>query len=152
VVNTVHSYLLFSVHFSLMVTIGLIDIIDIISLDKESIEKDNSFPTSYAIYFDLSKQPDPNWKKMFDKAWKDESFNLKRKITVSGKRLRMVFMEDDNIQEQVNFVKRLVSKTNDYAKEYNEKIRQKEERLQQINQEVEIKKAKLKAKLKNVEL
>ena len=70
--------------------------VEIIGVDANTIEKDESFKEAYAFYITLSDEPDNIWRNYLAK-WGNALNTMQRKIDVVGDRLRLVFVYGDNI-------------------------------------------------------
>jgi len=114
------------------------ELIKIAGVDKETVEKDYSFPKAYAFYIKLSRKPSLVWTKFFS-----EEFNRAQSsiidIQVVGDRLRVVFTYSEDIQRHMQSVLQLVENTNNRAYEYNREVKRQEEietaKQQQIGKE-----------------
>ncbi|MFQ5925671.1 MAG: hypothetical protein ACE5IE_06720, partial [Dehalococcoidia bacterium] len=85
--------------------------IDIVEVDTETVEKDDSFPPAYAFYIGLSGRPERQWVDIFNFEWKRSLYLLKREISVVGDKLRLISGAEDNIQNHIAFARDLVRKT-----------------------------------------
>jgi len=124
--------------------------VEITSVDIDTIEKDEEFPDAYAFYIKLSDKPDRLWETYFA-AWDKALSTMKRKISVVGDKLRLVFTYGDDIQNYVKFARGIVENTNERIKEHNRKVelvekedlakqeesRRKEEEIRQTLRELE---------------
>jgi hypothetical protein len=96
-------------------------LIQIIGVDSELVERDNTFPDAYSFYIKLSDNPDPLWAKYLLE-WEKALHSMRREIKVRGDKLRVVFVYGDNIQNCVKYVKQLVKIINDRIAEHNKQI------------------------------
>ncbi|MBA7649085.1 hypothetical protein ES703_56879 [subsurface metagenome] len=124
--------------------------VEITSVDIDTIEKDEEFPDAYAFYIKLSDKPDLLWETYFAE-WDKALSTMKRKISVVGDKLRLVFAYGDDIQNYVKFARGIVENTNERIKEHNRKVklvekedlakqeesRRKEEEIRQTLRELE---------------
>ncbi len=112
--------------------------IDIAGVDADSVEKDDSFPAALAFQIKLSDVPDNIWQEIFVSEYEQSWFNLKREVTLHGDRIRVVTAPGEE-EKHIDFVKRLVSQTNDRAEEYNREVqRQRSIEERQTNEESKI--------------
>jgi len=88
---------------------------------SEQVEVDDSFPLAYAFFIQLDKTPDIIWQQKFFDEWKKSFFALKKQVTLTGDRLRVVFLEGEE-EAQLNFYKTLIEAANQSVNEYNEEI------------------------------
>jgi len=95
--------------------------IEIVSVEAEALEKDESFPEAYAFYIKLSGEPDTVWRSYLAK-WNNTLNIMQRKIDVVGDRLRLVFVHGDKIQNHVEYAARLIKWANEMVIEYNKKM------------------------------
>ncbi|HHV62109.1 MAG TPA: hypothetical protein GXX51_05665 [Firmicutes bacterium] len=118
-----------------------IKLVNLLEIDLENIEKDNSFPAAYAFYLLLDRTPDPKWVEFFNAEFEGDPYVMKRTVTVKGNRLRVVTADSDDLQGHVDFVKRMVNEANRRAAEYNQKLswerRREELRLEEERRTVE---------------
>jgi hypothetical protein len=94
---------------------------------SEQVEVDDSFPSAYAFFIQLDKTPDIIWQQNFFDEWKKSFFVLKRQVTLTGDRLRVVFLEDEE-EAQLNFYRALIEAANRRVDEYNEDALRKKQR------------------------
>jgi hypothetical protein len=95
--------------------------VEIIGVDADTLEKDETFPEAYAFYIELSDEPDNVWRSYLAK-WNNALNAMQRKIDVVGDRLRLVFVYGDNIQNYDKYVAQLVKWVNERVMEYNKKV------------------------------
>ncbi len=101
--------------------------VEIIGVDDDTVEKDNAFPEAYAFYVQLSDEPGPVWER-FLAEWKNTLNYKKREIRVVGDKLRLVLTYGANIQSYVKYVKNLVKLINERVEEHNQQVELKETR------------------------
>ena len=125
--------------------------ISIKSVDTDLVEKDDSFPEALAFYVYLSEVPESVWREFFSSEYEQSWFNLKREVTVSGDRIRIVTSPGEE-QQHIDFIKQVVERTNRQVDEYNGEL----ERQQQLDAKNRAKESKLvedaKERLKRVRL
>ena len=96
-------------------------LVEIISVDSETVERDGAFPEAYAFYIKLSDKPDPLWEKYLLE-WEKALRSMRREMKVIGDKLRVVFVYGDDIQNCVKYAKQLVRIINERVKEHNKKV------------------------------
>jgi len=94
--------------------------VEIIGVDADTLEKDETFPEAYAFYIKLSDEPDNVWQSYLAK-WNKALNAMQRKIDVVGDRLRLVFVYGDNIQNYDKYAAELVKWVNERVMDYNKK-------------------------------
>lgn len=124
--------------------------IDIVDIDAETVEKDDSFSAAYAFYIKLSGKPERQWVDIFNFEWKRSRYLVKREIAVVGDRLRLISGADDNVQNHVAFARDLVRKTNERVEEDNRRIELMEKRKSGAGDEIEREKEAIRRKLKKI--
>ncbi len=95
--------------------------VEIIGVDTDTLEKDETFPEAYAFYIKLSDEPDNAWRSYLAK-WNDALDVEHRKIDVVGDRLRLVFVYGDNIQNYAKYAAQVVKWVNERVMAYNKKV------------------------------
>lgn len=95
--------------------------VDIVSIDSDSLDRDDTFPEAYAFYIKLSSAPDKIWQSHLAK-WGSALKSMQRKISVEGDRLRLVFVYGDNVRQYASYANWLVSWVNERVVEHNKKI------------------------------
>lgn len=86
--------------------------IQVVNIDKDKIEKDNSFAKAYRYPFKLSGTPEPLWVALFEETYATVEDPQKRKIYVAEDYIMVIMATDDNKQKYVDIVKCLVFETN----------------------------------------
>ena len=105
--------------------------VDIVGIDTERLDKDDTFKDGYAFYITLSGEADYIWQTHLAK-WDSALDSMRRKIYVEKDKLRLVFVYGDNVQLYTSYVASLVKWVNERVIEHNEKVDALEkERLQQ---------------------
>ena len=125
-----------------------VEIAEIVDIDTETVELDNSFPGAYAFYIKLSRKPDRQWVHIFNFEWERSIYLMKREIGIVGDRLRLISGADDNIQNHVDFARKLVKKTNARVEEDNRRIELAEQRRRGRGAELEKEKEEIRRKLR----
>lgn len=115
-----------------------------------TIEKDHSFPMAFAFYIELDKVPSTIWQQIFFEEWKDSLFLLKRRVTIEGNKIRVVFAEGEEI-EQANFYKKLIEKVNQRTASYLEMATWQEKQKEKERQSEQLTIDKIKERLKSLE-
>jgi len=95
--------------------------VNIVELDRDTVEKDSSFPEALAFYIRLSDVPGSVWTEIFVSEYEQAWFNLEREVSVRGDRIRVVTAPGEE-QAHINFIKQLVEQTNTKVEEYNKEI------------------------------
>lgn len=95
--------------------------VEIIGVDTNTLEKDETFPEAYAFYIKLSGEPDNIWRSYLAK-WNNALDAMRRKIDVVEDRLRLVFVYGDNIQNYTKYATQLVKMVNERVMEHNKKV------------------------------
>ncbi len=95
--------------------------VEIIGVDADTLEKDETSPKTYAFYIKLSEEPDSVWVSYLAK-WNDALDAMQRKIDVVGDRLRLVFIYGDNVQNYAEYAAQLVKMVNERVMEYNKEV------------------------------
>jgi hypothetical protein len=103
-----------------------------IDADKIPIRRDTFFPDAYIIELPLDSQPDYVWQTLFEQEWKSSLHLWERKVVVVGSKLVLI-TTPTQIEEKIDWIKRMVESTNTRVERFNE--------TQQIMEEVEKKEA-----------
>jgi hypothetical protein len=103
-----------------------------IDADKIPIRRDTFFPDAYIIELPLDSQPDYVWQTLFEQEWKSSLHLWERKVVVVGNKLVLI-TTPTQIEEKIDWIKRMVESTNTRVERFNE--------TQQIMEEVEKKEA-----------
>jgi hypothetical protein len=103
-----------------------------IDVDKIPIRRDTFFPDAYIIELPLDSQPDYVWQTLFEQEWKSSLHLWERKVVVVGSKLVLI-TTPTQIEEKIDWIKRMVESTNARVERFNE--------TQQIMEEVEKKEA-----------
>jgi hypothetical protein len=103
-----------------------------IDADKIPIRRDTFFPDAYIIELPLDSQPDYVWQTLFEQEWKSSLHLWERKVVVVGSKLVLI-TTPTQIEEKIDWIKRMVESTNARVERFNE--------TQQIMEEVEKKEA-----------
>ncbi len=96
----------------------------IIGVDKEAIEKDNSFEHAYKYPYILSGKPDDLWIKFFHSIYRLHSYDKKRQYTIIDKNIIAIISSEDNRRQFLEFMKDVVNSAN---QKYQELLLAKEE-------------------------
>ncbi len=110
--------------------------VEIVGVDSDKLEKDETFPDAYAFYITLSGRPDFVWQSHLAK-WDSALERQHRKITVENNKLRLVFIYGDNLQLFADYASSLVDWVNERVAEHNQKtasLEQERLRKQQVDQ------------------
>ena len=109
--------------------------VTITKIDSDSVETDDSFPLGLAFHVYLSEVPDSVWRELFFSEYEQTWYSLKREMTVSGDKIRVVTAPGEE-QGHVDFVKRLVEQTNKQVDMYNAEVkRQRDLQRQNLGRE-----------------
>lgn len=103
-----------------------------IDVDKIPIRRDTFFPDAYLIELPLDSQPDYIWQTLFEQEWKSSLHLWERKVVVVGSKLVLI-TSPAQIEEKIDWVKKIVESTNVRVEKFNE--------TQHIMEEVEKKEA-----------
>ena len=103
-----------------------------IDVDKIPIRRDNFFPDAYIIELPLDSQPDYVWQTLFEQEWKSSLHLWERKVVVVGSKLVLI-TTPAQIEEKIDWIKRIVESTNAHVEKFNE--------TQQIMEEAQEKEA-----------
>ena len=95
--------------------------VEIANIDTEHLEKDGTFPNSYAFYIKLSGEPDEIWRGFLAK-WDSALRSMQREITVGKDMLRVVFAYGDDLQNCVNYVAQLIRWVNNQVADHNRNV------------------------------
>lgn len=95
--------------------------VEIVGIDSDRLEKDETSSDAYAFYITLSNKPDFVWQTHLAK-WDSALESMHRKISVEQNRLRLVFVHGDNMQLFANYAASLVDWVNERVAEHNKKI------------------------------
>ncbi len=95
--------------------------VEIIGVDTDTLEKDETFPEAHAFYIKLSDEPDKVWRSYLAK-WNNALSAMQSKIDVVGDRLRLVFVYGDSIQDCAKYATKLVKMVNERVVEHNKKV------------------------------
>ncbi len=98
--------------------------VKITGVDKEGIEKDNSFDIAYKYPLILSDRPDDLWVKFFHSAYRINPYDKKRQYSIIEKRIVVIISGEDNKQQQLDFFKEVVGVANQH---YSDLLQAKEE-------------------------
>ena len=120
----------------------------IIGVEKETIEKDNSFETAYKYPLTLSAKPDDLWIKFFHSVYRMHSFEKKRQYTIVDKHIIVIISGEDSKQQHLDFLKDVVHLANQKYRELllakeeekrKEEARKKRERekIQEMKEEID---------------
>ena len=103
-----------------------------IDVDKIPIRRDSFFPDAYIIELPLDSQPDYVWQTLFEQEWKSSLHLWERKVIVVSSKLVLI-TTPTQIEEKIDWVKKIVESTNSRVEKFNE--------TQQIMEEAEEKEA-----------
>ncbi len=110
--------------------------VEVLGVDSDRLEKDESFPDGYAFYMTLSGRPDFVWQSHLAK-WDSALDRQHRKISVENNKLRLVFVYGDNMQLFADYATSLVAWVNERVAEHNDRtvaLEQEKLRKQQADQ------------------
>lgn len=109
-----------------------VNLMKTIDVDKIPIRRDNFFPDAYIIELPLDSQPDYIWQTLFEQEWKSSLHLWERKVVVVGNK-SVLITTPAQIEEKIDWIKRIVESTNARVQRFNE--------TQQIMKEAEEKEA-----------
>jgi hypothetical protein len=113
--------------------------------NKLKMYKSNEFEEAYTVELKLDSTPDDIWEQIFNNEYKASLFMMKRTVSVSGNKLRVVTSTHDNLKDEMEWVKELVSATNQRREQYNREVEQREKQKRAKEEE---NKRKIRDKLK----
>jgi hypothetical protein len=93
--------------------INLWSAVEVVGQDETRWQKAPDFPVAYFFVLKLSKMPTIDWKQVFDQQYGSHLFMSKRKARVVAATIELVVADSDNLQGHVDFVKTVVSSTNE---------------------------------------
>lgn len=119
-----------------------------IDVNKIPIRKDSFFPDAYIIELPLDSQPDYVWQTFFEQEWKSSLHLWERKVVVVGNKL-MLITTPAQIEEKIDWIKKMVESTNARVEKFDEtqKIMEEEEEKQALREHENIIRDVLRAKL-----
>ena len=109
-----------------------VNLMKTIDVDKIPIRRDNFFPNAYIIELPLDSQPDYVWQTLFEQEWKSSLHLWERKVVVVGNKIVLI-TTPAQIEEKIDWIKRMVESTNARVQRFNE--------TQQIREEAQEKEA-----------
>ncbi len=89
--------------------------IEIVKVDEDAYCKNNKFPAAYKFVLIINRSPHHDWVEVFRQKYRNSFYNMKRETRVVGNRIEMIVADSDNLQNHVNFAKRLVEDTNKFV-------------------------------------
>ncbi|MBI4834797.1 MAG: hypothetical protein HY811_08280 [Planctomycetes bacterium] len=105
--------------------------IQIVMIDKDKIEKNDSFSNAYSYPFKLTSTPDAVWVEQFVKTYDTVEDPKKRKMYVADDYIMLIMAADDNKQKHIDIVKCLVFETNSRYKKICREKQDREAKQQQ---------------------
>ena len=122
--------------------------IKILGVEKEAIEKDNSFEQAYKYPYLLSEKPDDLWIKFFHNLYRLHSYDKKRQYTIIDRHIVAIISTEDKRQQFLDFLKDVVNSTNQKYREllsakaqekHKEEARKKreEEKIRELREETD---------------
>jgi len=124
--------------------------VEIVSVDKDTVEKDSAFPKAYAFYINLSDKPDTLWVRYFEDEWEHALYSPKREIKVIGDKLRLIFGLGEDIAHYEKVARQLVERTNKRVERHIQKVEQEEKRELAKQEEIEKEKDEIRKKLREL--
>lgn len=115
-------------------------LVEILGVDSDRLEKDSTFKDGYAFYIKLSSEPDEIWQEQLAK-WDSALASMKRKITIEKDNLRLIFVYGDNMRLCADYVTSLVNWVNARVAEHNqtlaslEEVKQNQKQLDKAKEE-----------------
>ena len=95
-----------------------VNILTPVDIEKVTIKRDHYFPNAYIIDIPLDSVPDHVWQDFFEREWKLSRHLWDRKIYLIGDKIRLL-TTIDNLEDKLDWVKRVVEQTNRQVDEYN---------------------------------
>jgi hypothetical protein len=96
-----------------------VNLMKTIDVDKIPIRRDTFFPDAYIIELPLDSQPDYIWQTLFEEEWKSSLHLWERKVVVVGSKLVLI-TTPAQIEEKIDWIKRMVESTNARVQRFNE--------------------------------
>lgn len=87
----------------------------VVGADDQAYRKDSKFPKAYEFVLKLNSAPASDWCRVFDRMYHESWYNMKRETRISSDRAIMIVGESDNLQRHVEWLKALVSSTNEWV-------------------------------------
>lgn len=110
--------------------------IQIVGIEVESVEKDNSFATAYAFYMRLSETPNAAWTLAFNEEWKAVQAARKLQLDVVGDRLRCIVSEGDDLRKHLRFACEFVERVNQKVPQYCAQLEEQQRREAAYQREI----------------
>ncbi len=92
----------------LVKTVNLMKPIDV---DRIQIRRDSFFANAYVIELPLDSQPDYVWQTLFEQEWKTSLHLWERKVVVVSDKLLLITTPTE-IEDKIDWVKRVIESTN----------------------------------------
>jgi len=90
-----------------------------IDVDKIPIRRDSFLTNAYVIELRLDSQPDYVWQTIFEQEWKSSLHLWERKIVIVGDKLLLITTPNE-IEEKVDWLKRVIESTNMGVERFNQ--------------------------------
>lgn len=89
--------------------------IEIVKVDEDAYCKSNKFPAAYKFVLIINREPHYDWVEVFNQKYKNSWYSMKRETRILGNRIEMIVADSDNLQNHLNFAKKLVEETNKFV-------------------------------------
>ena len=124
----------------------------LIAIDSEDVSRIQNSSTEFSFRIKLSQKPGPEWRKYFGEEFRAINGNGLDNCVVIDDCLSIRIKSQDDIQEKVNQIKSIVEKANKKTVQYIEQKKEHELRTQRIEMEATENLAKIRSKLKDINL
>ena len=107
--------------------------LSIVGVEKDKIEKDDSFPAAYRYPFKLSDHPDPLWCRCFEHTYGGRLYSsMKREAYIEGDCIVVITADSDDKQHQADIIKRAVADTNETYRRIKGEMEAEEQRQNEL--------------------
>ena len=89
-------------------------LIKILKINEDAYAKSNEFPAAYKFELILDQNPNYDWIEIFNYMYKKSIYTMKRETKIIDNRIQMIVADSDNLQNHVDFAKRLINDTNNF--------------------------------------
>ena len=103
-----------------------VNLIESIEVDKIPIRKDTFSRNAYVIELPLDSEPDYVWQVIFEREWKMSLDLWERKVVIIGTKLLLITTPTE-IEEKIDWLKKVIETTNMKAEKFNQTQRIKKE-------------------------
>lgn len=96
-----------------------VNLLKSIDVDRIPIRRDSFFTNAYVIELPLDSQPDYIWQTIFEQEWKSSLHLWERKVVIVGDKLLLITTPTE-IEEKIDWLKRMMGSTNNRVEEFNQ--------------------------------